>query len=213
MGQAISVDNLLRKRYTKLDFTGPWADAFGQPVLGGSWFIYGGSSNGKSSFVQQLTRYLADLGLRIEYVALEEGTEDTMKEAALKADWKSAGNKIKIREPVEFNDFVEIVGKAKSADVFIVDTIQYFGEEIRFKQYLNLRRNYPKKLFIYISHINGRQPDGKAAIKVMRDSTLKIWIEGFRAISKGRYIGPKGYYTIWEKGAAKYWGEQQSKED
>lgn len=213
MGQAISVDNLLRKRYTKLGFTGLWADAFGQPVLGGSWFIYGGSSNGKSSFVQQLTRYLADLGLRIEYVALEEGTEDTMKEAALKADWKSAGNKIKIREPLEFNDFVEIVGKAKSADVFIVDTIQYFGEEIRFKQYLNLRRNYPKKLFIYISHINGRQPDGKAAIKVMRDSTLKIWIEGFRAISKGRYIGPKGYYTIWEEGAAKYWGEQQLKKD
>lgn len=93
MGQAISVDNLLRKRYTKLGFTGPWADAFGQPVLGGSWFIYGGSSNGKSSFVQQLTRYLADLGLRIEYVALEEGTEDTMKEAAIKADWKSVGKK------------------------------------------------------------------------------------------------------------------------
>lgn len=213
MGQAISVDNLLKKRYTKLGFTGPWAEAFGQPVLGGSWFIYGGSSNGKSSFVQQLTRYLADLGLRVEYVALEEGTEDTMKEAALKANWKSVGNKIKIREPLEFNDFVEVVGKNKSADVFIVDTIQYFGEEIRFKQYLNLRRNNPKKLFIYISHINGRQPDGKAAIKVMRDSTLKIWIEGFRAISKGRYIGPKGYYTIWEKGAAKYWGEQQLKED
>lgn len=76
-----------------------------------------------------------------------------------------------MREPIEFNDFVEIIGKAKSADVYIIDTIQYFGEEIRFKQYLNLRRMYPKKLFIYISHITGRQPDGKAAIKVMRDSS------------------------------------------
>lgn len=213
MSQAISVDNLLKKKYIKLNFTGAWADAFARPVQGGSWFIYGGSSNGKSSFVQQLSRYLAELGLNVEYVALEEGTEDTMKEAAEKANWKSVSRRIKVREPLEFDDFAEIVAKPKSADVFIIDSIQYFGEEIRFKQYLNLRQSYPKKLFIYISHINGRQPDGKAAIKVMRDSSLKIWVEGFRAISKGRYIGPVGYYTIWEERAARYWGEQQIKNE
>lgn len=212
MGQAISVDNLLKKKYTKLNFTGAWADAFACPVQGGSWFIYGGSSNGKSSFVQQLSRYLAELGLNVEYVALEEGTEDTMKEAAEKANWKSVSRRIKVREPLEFDDFVEIVAKPKSADVFIIDTITYW-EDVRFKQYLKLRRENPKKLFIYISHIEGRQPDGKTAKKVTRDSSLKIWVEGFRAISKGRYIGPVGYYTIWEERAARYWGEQQIKNE
>ena len=208
MGQAISIDNLLKKQYTRLEFTGVWEEAFGKPVRGGSWFIYGNPSNGKSSFVQQLARYLAELGLRVEYIALEEGIEDTMKAAALRAGWKSAGRRLKIREPLEFCEFAEIVQKPKSADVFIVDSIQYFGEEVRFKQYLDLRRENPKKLFIYISHVKGRQPDGKAAVKVMRDSSLKIWVEGFRAISKGRYIGPKGYYTIWEERAEQYWGER-----
>ena len=213
MGQAISVDNLLRKRYTRLEFTGEWAEAFGQPVLGGSWFIYGNPSNGKSSFVQQLARYLAELGLKVEYVALEEGADDTMRSAALRAGWKTAGSHIRIREPLEFSEFAEVVRKPKSADVFIVDSIQYFGEETRFKQYLDLRRTNPKKLFIYISHVNGRQPDGKAAIKVMRDSALKIWVEGFRAISKGRYIGPKGYYTIWQERANRYWGEENKNQN
>lgn len=210
MGQAISIDNLLRKQYVRLAFSGAWSEAFGNPVLGGSWFIYGNPSNGKSSFVQQLARYLAELGLRVEYVALEEGAEDTMKAAALRAGWKSAGRRLKVREPLEFGEFAEIVKKPKSADVFIVDSIQYFGEDVRFKQYLELRRKNPKKLFVYISHVNGRQPDGKAAIKVMRDSALKIWVEGFRAISKGRYIGPKGYYTIWEERAEQYWGNGTS---
>jgi hypothetical protein len=41
----------------------------------------------------------------------------------------------------------------------------------------------------------------------MYDASLKIWIEGYRAFSKGRYIGPNGgVYTIWEEGAEKYWG-------
>ena len=109
-------------------------------------------------------------------------------------------------EPIEFDVFAERVAKPKSADVFVIDTIQYFGEEVRFKQYLKLRRDNPGKLFIYISHLKGKQPDGKAAMKVMRDSSLKIWVEGYRAISKGRYIGPRGYYTIWEEGASRYWG-------
>jgi len=33
----------------------------------------------------------------------------------------------------------------------------------------------------------------------------KIWIEGHRAISKGRSNGTTGYLTIWDKGATTYW--------
>ncbi len=43
----------------------------------------------------------------------------------------------------------------------------------------------------------------------MYDASLKIFVEGFRAISKGRFIGPKGYYTVWEEGAERYWGKKE----
>ena len=45
-----------------------------------------------------------------------------------------------------------------------------------------------------------------AAKKVMFDATLKIYVEGFKAFSKGRFIGPTGEYTIWQEGAERYWG-------
>ena len=41
----------------------------------------------------------------------------------------------------------------------------------------------------------------------MYDATLKIWVEGFKAFSKGRFIGQTGEFTIWDEGAARYWGE------
>ena len=33
----------------------------------------------------------------------------------------------------------------------------------------------------------------------MYDATLKIWVEGFKAFSKGRFIGDKGEFTIWDE--------------
>lgn len=36
----------------------------------------------------------------------------------------------------------------------------------------------------------------------MYDASLKIWVEGYKAFSKGRYIGSNGgEYVIWEDGA------------
>lgn len=41
----------------------------------------------------------------------------------------------------------------------------------------------------------------------MYDATLKIWVEGFKAFSKGRFIGDTGEYTIWGEGAEKVLGK------
>ena len=38
------------------------------------------------------------------------------------------------------------------------------------------------------------------------DASLKIYVEGFRAFSKGRFKGPKEYYDIVPEKAIPYWG-------
>ena len=43
-------------------------------------------------------------------------------------------------------------------------------------------------------------------VNVMYDATLKVWVEGYKATSKGRFIGTTGEYIIWEEGAQVYWG-------
>ncbi|MEA4949586.1 MAG: ATP-dependent serine protease, partial [Petrimonas sp.] len=55
---------------------------------------------------------------------------------------------------------------------------------------------------------DGKQPAGRAAKSVMYDADMKIWVEGYRAISKGRYIGEKGYFDVWPEKALRYWGER-----
>jgi hypothetical protein len=100
--------------------------------------------------------------------------------------------------------------RRKSADFVVIDSFQYL--QINYRQYLKFRELHSDKLLIFVSHADGRYPAGRAAKSVMFDSALKIWIEGWRAFSKGRFIGDKGYYDIWANKAAEYWGGNKEEE-
>ncbi|MGB0918654.1 MAG: hypothetical protein ACPGU4_13755, partial [Flavobacteriales bacterium] len=56
--KALTVSNLLSKKRNLIQFTGAWLAAIGLPELAGTWFIYAASSNGKTTFVFQLVKYL-----------------------------------------------------------------------------------------------------------------------------------------------------------
>jgi len=47
----------------------------------------------------------------------------------------------------------------------------------------------------------------------MYTADLKIWVEGYRAFSKGRTFGELGYYTIWPERAEAYWGVKRGTKD
>ena len=48
-------------------------------------------------------------------------------------------------------------------------------------------------------------PMGVPPEKVMFNASLKIYVEGYRAFSKGRFEGPVGYYDIDPIKAPAYW--------
>ena len=101
------------------------------------------------------------------------------------------------------------------ADVIFIDSIQYFTDQFEAKaeEIVQLRKKYRSKIFIFISHVEGKEVEGKAAYIVKRDSFVRIQVEGFRAMYKGRGRGgPKGYYTIWDEGADKYWLENNKEQ-
>lgn len=76
-----------------------------------------------------------------------------------------------------------------------------------YKAYLKFKERHPNKLLIFISHADGKNPSGRSAKSVMYDASLKIWVEGYRAFSKGRFFGSVGHYTVWDEGSRKYRGE------
>lgn len=206
MKKALSVANLLNKKYKTLDFEGEFQQAFGAPEASGVWFIWGNSGNGKTTFTLQLCRELSRFGRGV-YNSLEEGDSLTMQAAFWKAGMASVKRRMSLLcEPIE--ELSKRLSKPRSADFVVIDSFQYAA--LSYAQYRDFKEKHRNKLLIFISHADGKQPAGRAAKSVMFDASLKIWVEGHKAFSKGRYIGPNGgTYTIWDEGAALYHGQNQ----
>ncbi|NJM14007.1 MAG: hypothetical protein HC896_00240 [Bacteroidales bacterium] len=205
MGRALSVSDLLAKKYKVFDFSGEWFNAFRKPEQKGVWFIWGNSGNGKNRFVTQLSKELANYG-RVVVNELEEGSSMTVQDAVRESGLVEVKRKVLyINEPM--HELSQRLCKQKAPDFVIINSFQY--TQLTYKQYISFKEKHKDKLIIFTSHADGKRPSGRSAVSVMYDASLKIWVEGYKAFSKGRYIGPTGEYTIWPEGASNYWGEYQ----
>lgn len=202
MKRAYSIKDILEKRYETFPLEGAWADAFGRPERYGVWFVWGNSGNGKTSFVMQLCKELCRYD-RVAYDSLEEGTGMTVQQSLVRYGMQEVNRRMLfLSEGIDA--LRERLARRKSVNIVVVDSLQYTG--MNYREYIRLKEEFPQKLFIFISHASGKNPRGDTAISVMYDAGLKIWVEGYRAFSKGRFIGPTGTYDIWPEKAAEYWG-------
>lgn len=205
----MSITDLMRMKREVYDFEGDWRAAFGQPERNGIWFVWGKSGNGKTSFVLQLCRELTKYG-RVAYDSLEEGASLTMQNALVRVGMGDVGRRFVLLNE-SLADLDERLRKRRAPDIVVVDSFQY--AHISLKQYEAFIKRHRHKLIIFISQAEGNKPLGRTAVSAMYSASLKIWVEGYRAVSKGRYFGNKGYYTIWEERAEKYWGVETNKKD
>ncbi len=201
MKRGLNVRDILSKKYRSFPFMGAWADAFGQPERVGVWFVWGNSGNGKTSFVMQLIKELCRYD-RVIFDSLEEGTGLTLQQSIMRFGMSEVGSRLTIVNE-SMDALMERLGKQKSVSIVVIDSFQY--TQMSYRDYIQLKTRFPDKLLIFLSHAAGVRPKGGAAVSVMYDATLKIWVEGYKAFSKGRFIGSTGEFTIWDVGAARYW--------
>lgn len=205
MKKALSMVDLMRKNREVYAFEGALQEAFGQPEQNGVWFIWGRSGNGKTSFVLQLCKELTRYG-KVAYDSLEEGDSLTMQNALMRVGMGDVGRRfILLNESLKELD--TRLKRRRSPDIVVVDSFQY--AHIDLKQYEEFIDRYKNKLIIFVSQADGLKPWGRTAQSAMYSASLKIWVEGYRAISKGRYRGNLGYYTIWAEKAEEYWGNEK----
>jgi len=204
MRRAYSPIEILKMKKETFPFSGAWEQAFGTPETRGVWFIWGNSGNGKSSFVMQLC---AELGKyeKLIYNSLEEGTCLTMQNTIRKFNIQDLNRRMQVLDCEPMDEFSERLSRHKSAKIAIIDSFQY--TQMTYKSYIKFKELHRDKLLIFISHADGNTPSGRSAKSVMYDAGLKIWVQGYRAFSKGRYIGETGYFDIWPEKAKLYWGE------
>ncbi len=204
--RATSIHNFLNMEFERIPFEGEWKDAFDQPEKGGVWYVGGRPTNGKTSFVVQLIKALAELGMRVRFYNFEEQASVTMQETIRRENLTDVASNVQV---ISFMmDYKEIREELESLRVnaVVIDTIQKSG--ITKTQVEELRRDFPNILIIFVSHVlpNGL-PEKAPANQAYREASLKIFVDRYRAISQGRYFGKLGYYNIWKEKADICWGE------
>ena len=203
--RAVSVDDLLSRRFRIMELDGEWKKLLGDPEMNGCWLIWGSSGNGKTTFCMKLAKYLSKFG-KVAYNALEEGARRSMQRAVemveMKELYRSKRPVFLDREPIR--ELRERLSRQRSPDIIFIDSFQYAG--LNRSEYIRMKEDFPHKLFIFVSHAEGKNPQGRTAQFVRYDVDVKIRIEGFKAFSVSRY-GQSEPMVIWEEGAEEYWGD------
>jgi hypothetical protein len=191
--------------FKTMPFEGEWLNLMGKPERSGVWIIWGNSANGKTAFTLQLVKYISQFG-RVAYNTMEEGARLSFQRAVDKMGLIDVAKKIIILNRESIADLKVRLSKHKSPDIIVIDSFQYSG--LNKSEYIKLKEQFPTKLFIFISHAEGKNPSGRVAQFIRYDADIKFHIEGYCAFAASRYGGGEKY-IIWHEGANKYWRTEE----
>lgn len=200
--RAHSIKNLYEKKRDILPFDGSWKDHIGDPEVVGSWFIYGHSGHGKTSYCTQLARYLTSFGT-VWYNGLEEGDSLSFVNALKRVGMEQVAERFLLLE--ETLEGLRLrLRRRNRARFVIIDSLQRL--RITFRDYEELIEDFPGVLFIFIGHAEGKKPEGRVGKRIEFESFVKVWVEGYRATAKSRYGGTEPY-VIFSQRAEEYWSK------
>lgn len=201
MRRALSISDLYKKRSNTIVID-RFVDLLGEVDLNGSWIIWGNSSAGKTSFALQLIKELSKYRKAV-YNSLEQGYSVSMRAAIKRENLIDARSRITVLNRESVEDLKIRLQKQKSPGIIVIDSIQYTG--LNYQAYKDIIQQFPSKLFIWISHAEGKNPRGQTAQRIRYDADIKISVEGFIATANSRFGGGKPYIISQEK-AIEYYG-------
>lgn len=207
MAKLLSASQVLSIKRKTIQLDGAWGECLGEIDRTGVVLVWGQSGNGKSSAVMSLAKELTKHG-KVLYVSLEEGYALSFQNTIRRYSMQECGSRFQVVTGEDIETISKRLEKRRAADFVVIDSFQY--SQLNYRRYLEFKKRHSNKLIIFVSHADGKQPAGRSAVSVKYDADQKIWVEGYKAISNGRYIGSTGEYVIWDKGAAEYWGTKNT---
>lgn len=203
MARTLSAKQVLTIKFDTIHLGGGWDECVGEIETTGIWFIWGNSGNGKTSAVVSLCKELSAFG-KVLYNSREEGVSLTMQNTLRRYGMGELGSRFQLAN-MSLQELDEKISQQRSPKFVVLDSFQFMG--LTYKDFRAFCEKHKNKMLIFVSRTRGRQPEGRAAISAMYDASCKIWVEGYKAFSKGRFVGTTGEMTIWDEGAKKYWSD------
>lgn len=204
MARAISVSHFLSKKKKVLELDGQFEKSFGRPEVGVPWTVMAQVGSGKTTFTSMLVKYLSKFG-KVYYDSIEEGDGESLKLAWDKVGMIEAATRVILLNREGIEELILRLKKQRKPKFVVLDSIQH--SDLTKQGYLDLRNTFPTITFIFISHMDGRKPEGNLAKFIYQDSGVKILLKGFVAFPKSRF-GGNAPFIVWPEGAAKFHGPQ-----
>lgn len=203
--RALTLKNVAGMKIPRFSFTGEWFNAFGTPQSCGVWFVYGESGSGKTTFVFNLIKCLAQHSNSVLLESYEEGEASVSLQENINSLGLADVKNVYIIDESK-DEMIERLSMRRSPNVILIDSIEH-SEFKDIKQVVDLKNKFPKKLFVFIGQASGVKPRTLLGESILFIANQKIRVEGYRAFCRGRSFGPIGYFTIWKEEAIKYWGK------
>lgn len=193
---------MMRFKSVPLPWDGEWQRVFGNPEINDMWFISGPSASGKSSFCMQLAKKLCEYG-SVLYVSVEEGKKMSFCQRLRRYHMEEVQSKFRVTINGDLENLRETLHKRKSARFIILDSFQNLQilHNWNFKSALDLMMEFPHKSFIFISQEYKSEPKGKAAGSLKYQASVKVRVNGYKAVCQGRFIKEAGAeFKVWQDG-------------
>lgn len=203
----LSYHHVFADKTSSYAFDGAWYKLVGAPEVGASWLVWGESGSGKTSLMLSLCKYYTRFA-RVLLTPLETGISGALKNAMVRAEMDQVKDRFSVMPSRSSMEDVaaRLRKKGKSKfDVVLIDSLQYTGWNA--KKYYDFCEEFPRVTKIFISHADGKNPDGSLGKKARYHADVKVRIEGFTAFAESRYAESLPVpLCFYEAGAKEYWG-------
>lgn len=193
--KAIGVNQFLDRQFVTYEFTGPWREHLGEPERNFVMLIHGMSGNGKTDYCVKLAKYLAGF-TQVDYFSYEEGISKTLQDAIKRNGLSDVAGNIMFVEKCSLPDMVERLEKPRSAQVVIIDSLDYMN--LTTEQFKRLRKLFPRKSFIIICWERAGEPKSQYGKDIKYMADIKVRVSNFKAHAVTRFGGFM-HFVIWDR--------------
>jgi len=203
MSRALTVQNLVKKRFKTYPFTGFFKEVFGTPSTNGIWLIYGKEKNGKTWGALLLSEMISQY-TKVLYISAEEGTDLEFQNAVKRAKIDTENKNLHFAEYETIDELYIRLKKRKAPKVIVLDNLTIYNEELRGNGIKKLKQDFPNTHFICVAHEERNKPYTAAAQMASKLAKVIIRVIGLTLIVGGRV--PGGNLLIDEEKALLFHG-------
>lgn len=197
--RAYSYEDIARIKFKSIKVDDEWKEHLGEPQLGNShWLVYGGSGQGKTSYVLQAVKQMCLNSQKVHYNTSEEGMKKGFQLALKRNNMKGVTGFNYHQENI--TQLTARLSRKRQPKIVVIDSVQYFFRKMRSEHYFDFISQFQDTTFIWISGADGKKPKGQIANDIYYDADIVLFIDEYQAIVHKNRFEAYEPRIIWQQG-------------